>query len=148
MSENTKKIRCAAAISNELGQLLVIRQSDTYRLPSREIEYTQSTNECIEAALREVQENCRIRGVHVDTATGLLELDPEKSLLLVFGWITESTEPTTHSTPNGEPCPVWMTKKREQKLAANLWNIYSHPTDLALSVALMQRSQLDMQSAQ
>ena len=41
-----------------------------------------------------------------------------------------------------------IAKKQEQKLAANLWNIYSHPTDLALSVALMQRSQLDMQSAQ
>ena len=44
MSENTKKIRCAAVITNDLGQLLVLQQGDTYRLPSREIEYTQNTN--------------------------------------------------------------------------------------------------------
>lgn len=92
MSESTKKIRCAAVITNNLGQLLVLQQGDIYRLPSREIEYTQNTNECIEAALREVQESCQIRGVQVDVATGLLELDPEKSLLLVFGWITETPE--------------------------------------------------------
>ncbi len=77
MSESTKKIRCAAVITNDLGQLLVLQQGDTHRLPSREIEYTQNTNECIEAALREVQESCQIRGVQVDVATGLL----------VFGWI-------------------------------------------------------------
>ena len=65
MSESTKKIRCAAVITNNLGQLLVLQQGDIYRLPSREIEYTQNTNECIEAALREVQESCQIRGVQV-----------------------------------------------------------------------------------
>ena len=70
MSENTKKIRCAAVITNNLGQLLVLQQGDIYRLPSREIEYTQNTNECIEAALREVQESYQIRGVQVDVATG------------------------------------------------------------------------------
>ena len=148
MSENTKKIRCAAVITNDLGQLLVLQQGDIYRLPSREIGYTQSTNECIEAALREVQESCRIRGVQVDVATGLLELDPEKSLLLVFSWITETPEPPPRNAPNSGPCPVWLAKKKEQQLAANLWNIYSHPTDLALSIALMQRSQLDMMNAQ
>lgn len=148
MSENTKKIRCAAVITNDLGQLLVLQQGDIYRLPSREIEYTQSTNECIEAALREVQENCRIRGVQVDVATGLLELDPEKSLLLMFGWITETPELPPSSTPDSELCPVWLAKKKEQQLAANLWNVYSRPTDLALSIALMQRSQLDMTNAQ
>ncbi len=148
MSENTKKIRCAAVITNNLGQLLVLQQGNIYRLPSREIEYTQNTNECIEAALREVQENYRIRGVQVDVATGLLELDPKKSLLLVFGWITETPELPPSSTPDGEPCPVWLAKKKEQQLAANLWNIYSHPTDLVLSIALMQRSQLDMTNAQ
>ena len=148
MSENTKKIRCAAVITNDHGQLLVLQQGDIYRLPSREIEYTQSTNECIEATLREVQENCGIHRVQVDVATGLLELDPEKSLLLVFGWITETPELPPRSTPDGDSCPVWLAKKKEQQLAANLWNIYSHPTDLALSIALMQRSQLDMTNAQ
>ena len=136
MSESTKKIRCAAVITNNLGQLLVLQQGDIYRLPSREIEYTQNTNECIEAALREVQESCQIRGVQVDVATGLLELDPE----------TPELPPS--STPDSEPCPVWLAKKKEQQLAANLWNVYSHPTDLALSIALMQRSQLDMTNAQ
>lgn len=148
MSESTKKIRCAAVITNNLGQLLVLQQGDIYRLPSREIEYTQSTNECIEAALREVQESCQIRGVQVDVATGLLELDPEKSLLLVFGWITETPELPPSSTPDSELCPVWLAKKKEQQLAANLWNVYSHPTDLALSIALMQRSQPDTMNAQ
>lgn len=96
-----------------------------------------------------MQENCRIRGVQVDVATGLLELDPEKSLLLVFGWITETPELPLSSTPDSEKRhPVWLAKKKEQQLAANLWNIYSYPTDLALSIALMQRSQLDMMNAQ
>lgn len=88
MSESTKKIRCAAVITNDLGQLLV------------------------------------------------------------FGWITETPELPPSSTPDSEPCPVWLAKKKEQQLAANLWNVYSHPTDLALSIALMQRSQLDMTNAQ
>ena len=52
------------------------------------------------------------------------------------------------STPDSEPHPVWLAKKKEQQLAANLWNVYSHSTDLALSIALMQRSQLDMTNAQ
>lgn len=78
----------------------------------------------------------------------MLELDPEKSLLLVFGWIAETPEMPSSSTPDSEPRPVWLAKKKEQQLAANLWNVYSHPTDLALSIALMQRSQLDMMNAQ
>lgn len=84
----------------------------------------------------------------MDVATGLLELDPEKSLLLVFGWVTETPELPPSRTPDSEPHPVWLAKKKEQQLAANLWNVYSHPTDLALSIALMQRSQLDMMNAQ
>ena len=86
--------------------------------------------------------------MQVDVATGLLELDPEKSLLLVFGWITETPELPPRSTPGSKPCPVWLSKKKEQQLAANLWNVYSRPADLALSIALMQRSQLDTMNAQ
>ena len=60
----------------------------------------------------------------------------------------ETPELPPSSTPDSEPYPVWLAKKKEQQLAANLWNVYSHPTDLALSIALMQRSQLDMTNAQ
>ena len=142
-SESTKTVRCAAVISNEIGQLLVIRQGDTYSLPAREIAYTQSMNECIEAALREVQESCGPCGVHVDTATGQLELDTERSLLLVFGWVTERSGPKLRSTPDGAPSPLWLTRAKERQLASNLWNIYSSPSDLALSIALLMRSQTD-----
>lgn len=119
MSESTKKIRCAAVITNDLGQLLVLQQGDTHRLPSREIEYTQNTNECIEAALREVQESCQIRGVQVDVATGLLELDPEKSLLLVFGWITETPELPPSSTPDSARSVSCLAGKEERAAAGS-----------------------------